>query len=283
MKTSSRQAYLVEVWYQEFEARNRVWVDKDLLQTYESLAAGEPCRACGRALLGNQSDDTSGENLERINADNAAFRAAHTGCVAGVWSIMGRSVLHCVSCCPPPPPSPSQRETILRLLKQAEVPPDRRASWGVKFSCGHVEIIVPQTRYSAPDFTQCSACNILRFVVEAARVGSRPDEGRGPTTLSGNSTLKFQRLSDEQWGRILHLIKADADTRRGRPRADMRTIIDAILYRIHTGIAWRELPTEFGSWQTASRHYRQLIASYQWDEIIQALKNQEHSNQDLDF
>lgn len=49
----------------------------------------------------------------------------------------------------------------------------------------------------------------------------------------------------------------------------MRTIVDAALYKNHTGVAWRELPAEFGSWQTASRRHRQLIASYQWDEITQ--------------
>ena len=58
---------------------------------------------------------------------------------------------------------------------------------------------------------------------------------------------------------------------RGRPRTDIRTIVDAALYKTRTGIPWRELPTEFGSWQTALRRHNQLVASSQWDEITRTL------------
>ncbi|MFF5385428.1 transposase [Kocuria rhizophila] len=57
----------------------------------------------------------------------------------------------------------------------------------------------------------------------------------------------------------------------------MRTIVDAALYKIHTDIAWRELPAEFGSWQKASRRHRQLIANSQWDEITRTLAERDHS------
>ncbi|MFC5272505.1 transposase [Brachybacterium sacelli] len=59
--------------------------------------------------------------------------------------------------------------------------------------------------------------------------------------------------------------------RRGRPRTDIRTIVDAALYKTRTAITWRELPAEFGSWQTALRRHRQLVASSQWDEITRTL------------
>ncbi|WP_342744514.1 transposase [Brachybacterium massiliense] len=48
-------------------------------------------------------------------------------------------------------------------------------------------------------------------------------------------------------------------------------MVDAALYKTRTGITWRELPAEFGPWQTALRRHRQLIASSQWDEITRTL------------
>nr|WP_256598173.1 transposase [Micrococcus luteus] len=44
-----------------------------------------------------------------------------------------------------------------------------------------------------------------------------------------------------------------------------------MLYKIQTRVTWRELPARFGSWQTASRRYRELVASKQWDEITRTL------------
>ncbi|WP_280492690.1 IS5 family transposase [Nocardia asiatica] len=45
--------------------------------------------------------------------------------------------------------------------------------------------------------------------------------------------------------------------RRGRPWADHRRIVEAIVFRYRTGIPWRDLPARFGSWKTVwARHHR---------------------------
>lgn len=45
--------------------------------------------------------------------------------------------------------------------------------------------------------------------------------------------------------------------RRGRPWADHRTILEGIIWRYRTGSPWRDLPAEFGPWQTVwKRHFR---------------------------
>lgn len=42
-----------------------------------------------------------------------------------------------------------------------------------------------------------------------------------------------------------------------RPVRDHRQVLEGIIYRFRTGIAWRDLPAEFGPWQTVwQRHKR---------------------------
>ncbi len=55
-------------------------------------------------------------------------------------------------------------------------------------------------------------------------------------------------LTDEQWRRIEHLFEAG---RRGRPRqVPARDVVNAVLYVMKNGCAWRALPHDFPRWQT---------------------------------
>ncbi len=56
-------------------------------------------------------------------------------------------------------------------------------------------------------------------------------------------------LTDEEWDLIKDAFPEPAAT--GRPRRDPRTIVDAILWILRSGSPWRDLPEEFGPWQTA--------------------------------
>lgn len=45
--------------------------------------------------------------------------------------------------------------------------------------------------------------------------------------------------------------------RRGRRFADHRLILEGIAWRFRTGAPWRDLPADFGPWQTVwKRHHR---------------------------
>jgi transposase len=55
-------------------------------------------------------------------------------------------------------------------------------------------------------------------------------------------------LTDEQWELIADLFPPPAKT--GRPPRDRRVVVDAILWMIRAGAAWRDLPEEFGPWGT---------------------------------
>lgn len=242
----------------------------DLQLTYEAYAAGEPCRACGRALLGEPALGTDEESLALIDAYNAEFRAEHTACNMGVWRLENNRVEHCHLCCPFPPLSPTQRDELRQLLYPPSLHIDRSATWRVELTCQHVETLVGHSpRYVEPT-VQCTECAVIRGVVKAVRIDGQTGDGDDSSDIEGLQP-DYQRLTDEQWSWIKHIVHTEEVRRRGRPRTDLRTIVDAALYKTRTGITWRELPAEFGSWQTALRRHRELIASSQWEEITRTL------------
>ncbi len=66
-------------------------------------------------------------------------------------------------------------------------------------------------------------------------------------------------LSDGEWARIEPLLPSSAG-RRGRPFRDHRQVVEAILYRLRAQVPWRELPAEFGPWQTVWKRHRRFCA-----------------------
>jgi len=53
--------------------------------------------------------------------------------------------------------------------------------------------------------------------------------------------------------------------RPGRRFSDARTMVEGIVYRYRTGIAWRDLPEVFGPWQTVWTWHRRMAFDGTWD------------------
>jgi transposase len=81
-------------------------------------------------------------------------------------------------------------------------------------------------------------------------------------------------LSDPQWALIAPLIPEAAPG--GRPRqATGRELVNAILYFLRAGMAWRLLPHEFAPWPTVYYHLRRWLRRWQregvWDRVHHTL------------
>lgn len=280
--TPRSNALLLESWARVFEAGRFRWAVNDPQQSSEAYASGEPCRACRRALLGESALGADEESLALIDADNAKFRIEHEACRMGVWHLENHRVEHCHVCCPFPPLSLTQYDKLWQLLRSHSGHVDRSATWRVELTCRHVETLDSSSARYVVSTLRCAECAATRGVVKAVRIDDRSENGANTGSLDCLQP-EYQRLTDEQRSRIKHIVHTEDGPHRGRPRTDMRTIVDAALYKVHTRIAWRELPAEFGSWQTASRRHRQLIAGYQWLEITQVLAVRDPSKGRLDF
>src|SRR3954447_24310145 len=73
-------------------------------------------------------------------------------------------------------------------------------------------------------------------------------------------------LSDAEWARIEPLMPS-SDGQRGGPVLDHRQVVEAIVYRFRTGVAWRDLPASFGPWQTAWKRHKRFSVDGTWDRI----------------
>jgi transposase len=65
------------------------------------------------------------------------------------------------------------------------------------------------------------------------------------------------RLSDDQWDAVSHLSPTPATNTTGRPTADARAVLDAILWIERTGDRWIYLPAHFPPQQTCFAKYLQ--------------------------
>ncbi len=60
-------------------------------------------------------------------------------------------------------------------------------------------------------------------------------------------------LTDKEWEIVEPLIPHKPPL--GRPYHDHRTVLGGILWVARTGSSWREMPEEYGKWETAYRRY----------------------------
>lgn len=74
-------------------------------------------------------------------------------------------------------------------------------------------------------------------------------------------------LTDEQWA-IIEALNINKPWGPGRPmRLDLRMVINAILYVLRTGCAWRYLPREYPNFNSVYYHFRK----WSWDGTLEAL------------
>ena len=81
---------------------------------------------------------------------------------------------------------------------------------------------------------------------------------------------RFQVLSDAQWSLIEEVLPRPTG-RKGRPFADARLMVEGIVYRYRTGIAWRDLPEVFGPWQTVWTWHHRMAGDGTWDRVLDEL------------
>ncbi|MFF8940620.1 IS5 family transposase [Streptomyces paradoxus] len=65
--------------------------------------------------------------------------------------------------------------------------------------------------------------------------------------------VRRHELTDREWELLAPLIPRAAT---GRPRVEDRQVINGMVYKIRTGISWRDLPERYGPWKTVYTRFR---------------------------
>jgi putative transposase len=79
-------------------------------------------------------------------------------------------------------------------------------------------------------------------------------------------------LTDDQWALVEPLLPRPK--KMGRPPADRRAVLNAILYLVRTGCQWRLLPHDFPPWSTVHTWYRRWRKDGTWGRLNEALRQQ---------
>lgn len=92
----------------------------------------------------------------------------------------------------------------------------------------------------------------------------------------GESRMLRMVLRDDQWERIEKII-SEKKGERGRPIISSRSFIEAVIWIARTGSPWRDLPEEFGPWNTAYVRFARWSDKNVWQNIFAVLR------EDADF
>ena len=94
-------------------------------------------------------------------------------------------------------------------------------------------------------------------------------------------TSRRHALSDAQWEVLRPLLPTN--DRRGRPYKDHRLVLDGILWILHTGAPWRDLPEHFGPWKTVYGRFNRWRKQGLWDKVLTALQARAQEQGRLDW
>ena len=94
--------------------------------------------------------------------------------------------------------------------------------------------------------------------------------------------MEGRMLSDTQWSRIAELLPAKPPGRGGRV-ADNRRFVEAILFIAREGCPWRDLPKEFGKWNSVYVRFSRWENLGVWARIAEALRGEVDQEEFSDY
>lgn len=91
-------------------------------------------------------------------------------------------------------------------------------------------------------------------------------------------------VSDEVWARVEPiLLRLYPVAKTGRPRSDLRRVLDGIIFRMRSGVQWNQLPREFGDDSTVHRWFQRFVSDGVFVEIWAVLAAECEQLGDLDW
>lgn len=93
---------------------------------------------------------------------------------------------------------------------------------------------------------------------------------------------KRHELTNKEWERIGPLLPQQ-ERARGRPKADDRRMIDAMLWIMATGAPWRDLPESYGPWTTVYNRFRLWGKQGLWERVYEAVLESSDRRSNVEF
>lgn len=89
-------------------------------------------------------------------------------------------------------------------------------------------------------------------------------------------------ITDEMWTLIEPVLPSDVG-RRGRRWRDHRQVLEAIAWRYRTGCPWRDVPADFGPWQTLWKRHRRWSTDGTYQRMFDEAVRRNHARGSLEW
>ncbi|WP_048136859.1 transposase [Methanosarcina horonobensis] len=94
--------------------------------------------------------------------------------------------------------------------------------------------------------------------------------------------MSFHEIDDVLWESIEPYLPPQKP-HTGRPRANMRKLMNGILYVVMTGCTWKDVPRRYGSKSTVHRFHLYLCEHGIYQEIFNELLNKGYDLKKIDL
>ncbi|MFF7882730.1 IS5 family transposase [Streptomyces sp. NPDC020794] len=88
-------------------------------------------------------------------------------------------------------------------------------------------------------------------------------------------------LTNPEWDRLESFLPPGGA--RGGRWSDHRRVINGVLYRVRTGVQWRDLPERFGPWETVYMRHRRCSAEGTWKMLLSRIQAAEDAAGQIDW
>ena len=88
-------------------------------------------------------------------------------------------------------------------------------------------------------------------------------------------------LTNAEWDRLESFLPPGGA--RGGRWSDHRRVINGVLYRVRTGVQWRDLPERFGPWETVYKRHRRWSADGTWQMLLSKVQAAEDAAGRIDW
>lgn len=88
-------------------------------------------------------------------------------------------------------------------------------------------------------------------------------------------------LTDREWKAIRDCLPKRK--RRGRPPRDPRQIANGVLWILHSGAPWRDMPERYGPWETIYRRFREWEEQGVIERVLRSLQGRLNGEDAIDL
>ncbi len=129
--------------------------------------------------------------------------------------------------------------------------------------------LLAHARRRHPDGTLASGYDLPQAPAAALVVLRLGSVFKDDQVVDHGRVIRRHELTDLEWELLAPLIPRAAT---GRPRVPDRQVINGMVYKIRTGVSWRDLPERYGPWQTVYTRFRRYALDGVFTRALQQIQ-----------